>query len=746
MATNFARLDTLDQVKNLAEVLVESGKPVGFDIETGYSGMPQEKAALNVYNPNQFVVGFSVTNDIRWSRYIPLRHDFGDNLDPNEVWPIMKPVLEEVNGVCHNLHFEHRNLLALDKKGDGPSIVLKPGQWRDSMIESYVLSTAPEHGLKFLTKWYYNYDQADISSLFGDKFTAKDARCMRFNILPISPQVIDYACDDSIWSLRIDQDLFGKVIEERSQIYHLEMQILQVLIDMTEDGVTVDWDFLEQNLLDYEKFIVKMEDKTRAMFAEAAGRDLTTLNFRSSQQMQNLLFNDLGLKATRMTKAGKPSTEEKALEALRRQHPAVDMLLKFRQTKKMGEFFETWRKLRGTCGDGKVHPSLNQVRVQGGRFASSDPNIQNIRKHWFFSTVPKAEVGAETDEELEEAVVNGDYDPSSYWGGYARDTIVASPGFTLLSFDYSQQELRVLAGLAKEPYLLDAFEKGKDIHKVTAALMFNTPIEKVTPEQRQKAKTINFGLIYQQGPKSLGEQLGIPTEEAERLMDLYFSSFTAVKDWFNKVKAVGRRQGYVISFMGRISTVWELRSDNRAVVSKADRKFVNLPVQGGGADITKVAMVNARRVLVEKGWWMTKVRLLMNQHDSLVFEVSDELDLIEVKDLLEPEVSFPINGFPKFEVDWEYGSRWGSLTKLDSSGIVESKETPAPEKVRIVFDLMPSAEIVKSIVGSLKSYPGDCPVEMVMGDDVVPMKYLVNPTSDMRQEVALSDYGNVRVE
>lgn len=740
------RIDDLDQVKYLADSLLKSGKTIGFDIETGYTGMPQEKAALNVYNPNQFVVGFSITNDIRWARYVPLRHDFGDNLDPNEVWPIMKPVLEGLPGVAHNLHFEHRNLLALDRKGDGPSIVLKPGQWRDSMIESYVLSAAPEHGLKFLTKWYYGYDQAEISSLFGDKFTAKDQRCMRFNVLPISPEVVDYACDDSIWSLHIDQDLYDKVLEERSQIYHLEMQILQVLIDMTEDGVTVDWDFLESNLHDYEKFVVKMEDKTRKMFEEAAGRDLTTLNFRSAPQMQTLLFEDLGLKATRKTKAGKPSTEEKALEALRRQHPAVDMLLKFRQTKKMGEFFETWRKLRGTCEDGKVHPGLNQIRVQGGRFASSDPNIQNIRKHWFFSTVAKAEVDVETDEDLEKVITEGDYDPSVYWGGYARDTIVASEGFTLLSFDYSQQELRVLAGLAQEPYLIDAFEQGKDIHKVTASLMFNTPIEKVTADQRQRAKTINFGLIYQQGSQSLGEQLGIPHEEAKRLMDLYFSSFTAVGDWFNKVKAQGRRQGYVISFMGRISTVWELRSEHQAVRAKADRKFVNLPVQGGGADITKVAMVNIRRKLIELGWWRTKVFLLMNQHDALVLEVSNELDLVEVKNILEPEVSFPISGYPKFEVDWEYGQRWGSLTKLEESGIIELKETSAPEKVRIKFDSMPSAEMVKSIVGSLKKYPGDCPVEMVMGDDVVPVKYLVGPTSDMKAEIVLADYGNVRIE
>lgn len=744
---NFARIDSLDQLKYLVESLTESDKTVGFDIETGYTGMPQDKASLNVYNPNQFIVGFSITNDIRMARYVPLRHDFGDNLDPNEVWPIMKPVLESVKGVAHNLHFEHRNLLALDKKGDGPSIVLKPGQWRDSMIQSYVLSTAPEHGLKFLTKHYYNYDQADISSLFTDgKMTQKEKTQMRFNILPISPQVIDYACDDSIWALHIDQDLYAKCLEERSQIYHLEMQILQVLIDMTEDGVTVDWDFLDSNLLDYEKFVVKMENRTRSMFEQAAGRDLTTLNFRSSQQMQRLLFEDLGLKATRTTKAGKPSTEEKALEALRRQHPAVDMLLKFRQTKKMGEFFETWRKLRGTCEDGKVHPSLNQVRVQGGRFASSDPNIQNIRKHWFFSTVSKSEVDVETDEELEKAILEGDYDPAVYWSGYARDTIVASPGFSLLSFDYSQQELRVLAGLAKEPYLIKAFEEGKDIHKVTASLMFNTPVEKVTPEQRQKAKTINFGLIYQQGPQSLGEQLGIPKAEAERLMELYFSSFTAVKDWFNTVKARGRRQGYVISFMGRISTVWELRSDNRAVVAKADRKFVNLPVQGGGADITKVAMVNARRALIEKGWWRKYVRLLMNQHDSLVFEVSHDLDPILVRDLLDPEVSFPINGYPKFEVDWEFGQRWGSLTKLDDGGIIESKETPAPDKVEIRFDSMPTIEAVRSIMDSLKKYPGESEVEIVVGEQSKTLSVRVNPTSDLRQEIILADYGNVRVE
>lgn len=767
---NFDKITTLDGVKALADALLTKGAPVAFDIETGYSGPDTEGKSLNVYSEDQFTVGFSITNDLRWTRYVPLLHDFGDqNVDPEKVWPIMKPVLEELTVLCHNLAFEARNMLALERKGHGPRIVINPKTARDTMIQSFVLSETKLHRLKALTKLRYNYDQVEIDTLFGENLTKKQKDCIRFNVLPVSPEAVNYACDDSLWTLRLDQDQSPVVNKERKFIYDLDMEISSVLVDMTEVGISVEWDGIEHHEALFEKFYQKMEDRTRQLFEESAGRDLTTLNFRSHLQMRQLLFQDLGLTPTRKTKktengGGQASTSEAALEALRKQHPAVEQLLMYRQTKKMGEWFELWSKLRHASYDGKVHPSLNQVRIQSGRFASSEPNVQNIRKDWFFTTrseddFPEIDNIADAEERhnaFVKAVQEEGEQGTDYWSGNARKFIIASPGYTMLTFDYSQQELRVLAGLAKEPYLIDAFKNKIDIHEATAAMMFKIPVEKVTKDQRQRAKTVNFGLIYGQQAKALGEQLGISQQEAQDLIDLYFSSFSKVDAWFEKQRRDGVRKGYTESFMGRKSTVWDLQSENRSVRSKADRMFVNLVVQGGGADITKVAMVRCKRELVKRGWWMTKVRLLMNQHDSLVFEVSDDMDLAEVKEILHPLVSFPIEGFPEFAVDWEYGSSWGGSVKWGkplwdkpAAPVIDVKDDVLElieERVQVVFDQMPTPEIARSVIEVISKHPGESEISFSVGEQRVPLKNTVYNCSALAEDIANASGGLAKVK
>jgi DNA polymerase-1 len=729
---NYGRVFSLDGVKRLVDHLVSSGDTVAFDIETGYTGQDKRKASLDVYFPYQFVVGFSITNSTEWARYVPLLHDFGENLDPHEVWPVMKPLLETVQVVCHNWVFESRNMRALDLKGHGPRIEMPWENAWDTMIQSYVLSETPQHGLKELSQAHYNYEQAEIHSLFEKKLTEEQQKCIRFNPLPISPEVINYACDDVTWSLRLDQDGREKCLTERKFIYTLEREIQGILIDMADVGVSVDWDGIATGLSQFEFFYQAMENLTRRLFEEASGRDLTTLNFRSAPQMRQLLFEDLGLTPARMTKPNKSgkqsaSTDETSLEILRKQHPAVDQLLKYRQTKKMGEWFELWSTLR-TSYDEKVHPSLNQIRVQSGRFASDSPNVQNITKKWWFasrvrdfSEFPSTKDGdAAWEAHLKQTGVNG----IDYWTGNARDYLVASPGYRLLTFDYRTAEMRVLAGLAQEPHLLNAFENKIDVHVTAASLAFGVSLEQIDKDHplRQRAKAVNFGLIYGQGVQGLADGLGIPKDEAQKIMDQYFAAFSKVDQWFTKVKRDAHDHGYVESFMGRKSTLWELQSPNKAVRSKADRLAVNIPVQGGAADYCKVAMVRAQRALVKAGWWKTKVRMLMNQHDSLVFEVADDLSLTEVIDLLEPAVSFPIKGFPLMEVDWETGLRWGSVTKyvpgdpeeVSEVSVAESEtddlEIDLPEELLITFSDIPTEDQVQEVISVLKSAPGTIPV------------------------------------
>lgn len=728
---NFGLVASMDGLKRLIDHLYNSPKPFAYDIETGYLGPDTPKLSLDMFSSRQFTVGFSLTNDVSWGRYVPLFHDFSEqNLDPEVVWPLMKPLLEEKEVVCHNWGFESRNARMLDVKGHGPKIVMPWSKAHDSMIQSYVLSETPLHGLKELSKSRYNYDQATIDTLFDKPLTDKQKKAVRFNPLPLSPKTINYACDDVVWSLRLDKDGRTQILREREFIYQLEREICEILVDMSETGISVDWEGISTGLSEFQFFYQRMEDRTRLLFEEATGKDLTKLNFRSVPQMRQLLFEEMELNPARMTKPNKegkqsPSTDETSLEILRKQHPAVDQLVRYRQSKKMGEWFETWNGLNSAF-DERIHPSLNQVRVQSGRFASDSPNVQNITKKWWFNiqqrdftSFPK---GKEGDSAFEKHVRENGTNGIDYWAGNARDYLIASPGYRLLTFDYKTAEMRILAGLAKEPYLLDAFEKKQDVHATAASLAFGVPLSEVTPDHRQRAKAVNFGLVYGQGVQGLADGLGIPKSEAQKIMDQYFAAFSKVDQWFSDVKKLSARLGYVESFMGRKSTLWDLQSSNKAIRSKADRMAVNIPVQGGAADYCKVAMVRSKRSLIEKGWWQTKVRLLMNQHDSLVFEVHESLDLREVVDLLEPQVSFPIEGFPLMEVDWECGVRWGSVKPFvpeDSSESMPSPSPPSPsseidfdlaEELVVHFDENPTEDDIRSVIAVLKRFPGTTPV------------------------------------
>jgi DNA polymerase-1 len=730
---DYRAITTMDGLKRFLDTqwaAVHAGHPLGFDVETGYTGPAKRKASLDVDNPNQFVVGFSLTDSLTMARYVPLRHDFADNLDPETVWTEVKPLLEAATLVAHNWVFEARNLRALERKGHGPAIHLDWRHAQDTMIQSYVLSETRLHGLKSLTQERYGYEQAHIETLFPDKMTAEAQACLRFNVLDVNPAVVNYVCDDVCWALRLDRDLRQRCEDERDMVYKLERQILGILVDMTETGVAVDWDGISTDAARFDFFYQQMENRTRRLFEEAAGRDLTTLNFRSPTQMRQLLFEDLGLHSTRTTKADKNgetrlSTDETALEALRHQHPAVDQLLKYRQCKKMGEWLDLWSGLR-TSHDERVHPTLNQVRVQSGRFASDAPNVQNISKHFWFTVVDRDPEqfppGKDGDAAFTDHVRATGTNGIDYWEGSPRDYLVASPGYTLLSFDYKAAEMRVLAGLAAEPYLIAAFREGRDPHITAASLAFKVPFDQVTPTQRQGAKAVNFGLIFGQGAQGLADGLGISKDEAQKIIDAYFAAFTQVDRWFAETKSAAYRNGYVTSWLGRKSTLWDLQSESRAVQSKAERMMINIPVQGGAADYCKLAMVQSRRVLTEHGWWADKVRLLMNQHDSLVFEVHSSLYLREVRDILQPAVSFPLGSFfpalPPMDVDWELGQRWGSVKKFDDEPEAAEPQPdhepqpdpPAPDILVLHFADRPTRDVIIGVKAILVRHPGSVPV------------------------------------
>ena len=771
-ATNFAALRTMDELKALVDTLYNSEKLIGFDIETGYSGADAEGRAVNAYHPYQFITGFSITNSTTWARYVPVMHDYGDNLPVEQVWELVKPLLEEKRGVAHNIQFEAENLRQLDRKGHGPQITIPVSNWYDSMIEAYVLSDVPpmpisgalvegeyvrryippHHrtpddfqrddlksfllNLKSLTKFRYNYDQANIFSLFngGKDLTAKQEKCIRFNTLPINSKVVHYACDDAYLCLQLHDDQYARILEDPylPNVLDMEMQIAQILTEIREVGVTVDWEGLATHHNMLQGFLHEMRLATRRKFEEETGRSLVDLNLNSPQQIGNLLFGPkseggLELETTRVSKtSGKMSTDEKALTSLRKQSRAVDSLLKYRQCVKMGEWFKLWAPLKDQTFDQKIHPSFMQTRIQSGRFASANPNIQNVTKRWWFQNI---------DGSVAEVMKNGLLG-KDYWTGNARDFVIASEGYQLLSFDYKSAEIQFLAALSQEASIIEAFYSGEDFHKWTASIVFDKHIDQVSKKERQSAKTVSFGLIYGQSVGAMAQQLGISKDEAQTIRDMYFARFPKLAKYFEEQNELVYTQNEVRTWLGRRATVWESMHDKSAVRSKAGRMSVNIPVQGGATgDYTKMAMIRVARGLKEKGWWNKEVRLLMNQHDSLVFEVHKSLDIEEVITFLTPLVQFSLAGiqgcfnqfesFPPMSVDWEVGKKWGSIADVEDREVLEAT------KLDIRLEQGATKLDLTTVCDVLVTNPGPIPVTIAFQDVKVPFKTSVKAHPDV---------------
>ena len=725
-AKNYGSVQTIDGLKALVDALLEQKKPIGFDIETGYTGPDRIKGSLQI--GSNIIVGFSLTNDPSWARYVPLAHDDGNNLDPVEVWPIVKPLLETLPVIAHNAKFEIRNMRAHTD--------IELAVMADSMLDAYVLSEWQSVGLKQLVKEIFGHEQTGLIELFevvGMKLPKNKEPMLRFNFLPSNhPEVVSYACEDAAWCLALYYHYHQRAVEERGAMQRLEHAIMQLMAEVESYGVAIDWEGLELARAQAELFVPEMEAEVKRRFSEWAKTDLSAVNLSSSAQMSKLLYETLGLSTTRMTKSGKMSSDAIAMEKLSKEYPTVKKLLELREAQNLARRIEKWLKEYRWAEDQRVRANYNQVQVTTGRFAANDPAIQQLPKVWRWITYgdfnPLKEENQQLWAEYSQPATNG----KEYWTGNFRDFVVAAPGKYLLTFDFSQVELRVLAGVSQEPYLLNAFAKGIDVHTVTAALMLGKSVDQVDKKlDRPKGKTMNFALLYGMGIKSLAERMAVSVDEAKKLYDAYFREFSAVRDWMEKAKADGMLHGYAETPFGRRDTVWELVSSNPAIRNKAERKFVNSPIQGGAADYMKIAMVRARQALSDRGWWGREVMMIMNQHDSLSFEVDNSLSPEQVRDVLAPAVTFEVPNYPQIIADWELGQRWGSSTpwkdepvEFDGThwkvvtdevseepiGSVDTMETTvsAETPVRIVVELskMPTEDRFELFMDLVRATPG----------------------------------------
>jgi len=414
---------------------------------------------------------------------------------------------------------------------------------------------------------------------------------------------------------------------ERQGLGHLygdvEAPLAPILAEMELAGVGLDVPVLEALSVELGQRVEALEREIE----EVAGYQL---NINSPLQLQKLLFEDLGLATARRTRTGAVSTDSATLEALRDRHPVIDLVLEYRQlTKLKGTYVDALPALIDPA-DGRLHTSFNQTVAATGRLSSSDPNLQNIPI--------RSDVGRRI-----------------------RQAFIPRPGNTMVSADYSQIELRVLAHLCHDPALVEAFTRGEDIHAVTASLVFNVPLPEVTANQRRAAKVANFGVLYGLSASGLQRDLGMPVDEAKEFIKNYFTRFAGVRAFLEQVKDDAYRNGYVETLLGRRRYLQDLRAANPMLRSAAERMAVNMPFQGGNADIMKLAMVALRRRFGAEGF---RSQMILQVHDELVFDVyPDELHRVAaaVKEEMVGayELSVPI------VVEVKGGPNWDAVMPVD---------------------------------------------------------------------------------
>jgi len=404
--------------------------------------------------------------------------------------------------------------------------------------------------------------------------------------------------------------------------YDVEMPLLKVLADMEIAGIKLDIKFLKE--LDKE-LSGSLEKLTKSIYKSSK----EVFNINSPKQVSDILFNKLkiDLSGVKKTKGGKISTDVNTLETIKGRHPVVQHILEYRELFKLQSTYV--RPLIELADKNKrVHTTYIQTGTATGRLSSQNPNLQNIPAE-------------------------------GKWAKEIRNAFIAEKNFQLVSFDYSQIELRVLASLTGDPKMIEAFNNDLDIHKMTAANVFNVPLEKITPEMRRIAKTLNFGVVYGMGANAFAKTSGLDFARAKKFIEEYFSDFKNIKEWQERVKAQARTTGFVTNLNGRRRMLLAAVSMFRSEAAEAERAAINMPVQGLAADIIKIAMVKVAEE-IKKREWNDKVRMLLTIHDELLFEIRE--DIIKeaaalIKKIMESayELDVPV------KVSVKAGQRWGEL-------------------------------------------------------------------------------------
>ena len=688
---NYGALRDAATAVKFLERITAKGEPFSFDIEAGYTGEDKVGVSLQQFHPDYTVTGVSFTSSVDWARYIPFDHDSGGNVD--DLVAVLRALwimLQTGMGIAHNASYELKGLSRLFRKvlwNDpvvGADVRAKKGMFpilADTMIMVWMMACYDPirvgKDLKSVAKAAFDMDMTHFEDLFpfvdsdlGPAIKKGKIRFARFNTRnSYSPKVIEYACEDSVAALMV----FLKFIDDlkSEMIYRAEMALIPVLVEMEagpidENGNATGnmfffWSVVRAKAAEVKEFGELMGEEIQDELGRRLNRTVA-INLNSPKQLADVLYTDkpegLGLPIKmRSEKTGAPSTSDDALKVIAKSDPIIKQILEYRQVVKLhGSYLNKFIEELDYAGTGFVFPNHNQAGALTGRMSVDQVSYQQWPKPYHF----ELRSGRTFDLNF-------------------RDLFIAPEHFRIVGFDYANVEMRIAGAMSGEHKIIDAFNKGLDLHKSTASATFKVPLEDVTKKQRGSAKTLNFAILYGSGAGNISEMLTTPLEpvtkeDAEQMLADYLKGYPQLAEWIANQQAHGREEKVVFTHFRRRFTIWEHYQPKEWIRAKGDRMAVNAPIQGTAADIIKIAMVRVQAA-IKKAGWEDLVRLTLTIHDALEFLVHESITTQQVIDLVEPCVNFPIKGFPlEIRADWHEGYQWGAVAdvKLDEHKQVAS--------------------------------------------------------------------------
>jgi len=612
----FANFEELDQATSTKDTIIENDhlyqfvdnpkaqkilvqnllkqRAVCFDTET---------TSLNELEAELVGMSFSYKKGLAY--YVPLSEDQGEVLQTLEIFrPFFEK--EDLIKIAHNLKYDYKILKQYN-------LTVK-GAMFDTMIAHYLLNPDGRHGMDYLSEVYLNYKPVSIETIIGKKGKNQG----NFRDADLRTQT-DYAAEDADVTFQL-YELFAPQLKKENLedlFYNIEMPLMEVLAKMELEGVSLDEKWLAQESIDLENDLRQLEAK----IFEISGEEF---NMNSPRQLGDVLFDKMQLDPkAKKTKTGQYATSEDVLQKLASKHEIIQHILEYRTYQKLKSTYVDALPSQIDKDDNRVHTNFSQTTAATGRLASVNPNLQNIPIR-------------------------------TLRGQQIRGAFVSAEGKKIISADYSQIELRLIAEISGEDNMIKAFQDGEDIHASTAAKLFNIPLEEVSKTQRGQAKTVNFGILYGQGAFALAEQTGLSRSEAKQMIEAYYETYPKLKAYMAEQVKRAREIGYVETILGRKRHLKDINSGNFVVRAHAERNAVNAPIQGSAADVVKMAMIKIQKELEKE---KLKTKMLLQVHDELIFE--SPVDEVEVaKNIIKTEMENAIETQVPLLVEVGVGNNW----------------------------------------------------------------------------------------